>query len=103
MSLLSRWLRRLLYKNSDEEDRTFASAVSVPELPIEKVESEQVIEFEEVGEDPENEEPISCEFEIFPEDPEVRKKWFSLTIRERQVVALVCSVGKSKKKKSHKE
>jgi DNA-binding CsgD family transcriptional regulator len=37
-----------------------------------------------------NEKTTSQEFEIFPEDPAVRKQWFSLTIRERQVVALVC-------------
>ena len=37
-----------------------------------------------------NEKITSQEFEIFPEDEAVRKQWFSLTIRERQVVALVC-------------
>jgi len=90
MSLLPRWLQRLLYKNTDEEDRQFASTVPVPELSIEEIESEQSIEFEEMGGDQENEKPTLYEFEIFPEDPEVRKKWFSLSIRERQVVALVC-------------
>jgi len=90
MSLLSRLLQRLLYKNTDEEDRTFASAISVPELSIEEVESEQAIEFEEMGEDEESERPTQYEFEIFPEDLDARKRWFLLTIRERQVLALVC-------------
>ena len=90
MSLLPRWLLKLLYKNTDEENHQFASTVPVPELSIEEAEAEQSIEFEEIGEDQENEEPIEYEFEIFPEDPDVRKKWFSLSIRERQVVALVC-------------
>ena len=90
MSLLPRWLRRLLQKNSDEEDCTFASAVSVPQLPIEEVESEQVIEFEGMAEDEGSEEPTQYELDIFPEDAAIRKKWFSLSIRERQVVALVC-------------
>jgi DNA-binding CsgD family transcriptional regulator len=33
---------------------------------------------------------VSQEFEIYPEDPAIRKRWFSLTIREREVVALLC-------------
>ncbi len=32
----------------------------------------------------------STEFEIFPADPASRKLWFSLTIREREVAALLC-------------
>lgn len=32
----------------------------------------------------------SREFEIFPINLSVRKRWFSLSIREREVVALVC-------------
>jgi ATP/maltotriose-dependent transcriptional regulator MalT len=90
MSLLPRWLLKLFQKQTDEEDRQFTSTVSVPELSIEEAEPEQIVEFDEREEDQEGEEPTPYEFEIFPEDPEVRRKWFSLTIRERQVVALVC-------------
>ncbi len=90
MSLLPRWLQRLLYKNTDEENHQFASTVPVPELSIEEAESERILEFEEEGRDQNSEKPTQYEFEIFPEDPEVRQKWFSLSIRERQVVALVC-------------
>lgn len=43
-----------------------------------------------MGEDEENEKSTPYEFEIFPEDMDTRKKWFSVTVRERQVIALVC-------------
>ncbi len=77
MPLLPSWLQRLFNKKRGENDRAFAS--DVPGL--------QIIE---VGAISDNQTNASQEFEIFPEDPAVRRQWFSLTIRERQVVALVC-------------
>jgi DNA-binding CsgD family transcriptional regulator len=75
------WLQRLFRKKRSEDERAFASL----ELQV-----EQVLELEEIAGNQTNEKNPSQEFEIFPEDPAVRKQWFSLTIRERQVVALVC-------------
>lgn len=84
MFLLPPWLQRLFKKKRGEDDRAFASEVAGLQL------SEQDIQFEEVRGDQTNEKITSQEFEIFPADPAVRKQWFSLTIREQQVVALVC-------------
>ncbi len=84
MFLLPPWLQRLFKKKRGKDDRAFASEVAGLQL------SEQDIQFEEVRGDQTNEKITSQEFEIFPADPAVRKQWFSLTIRERQVVALVC-------------
>ena len=80
MPLLLSWLQRLFNKKRGENDRAFASEVPVLQL----------IEVEEIRENQTNETTASQEFEIFPDDPAVRRQWFSLTIRERQVVALVC-------------
>ncbi len=77
MPLLPPWLQRLFSKKRGENDRAFASEVT----------GLQLIEVEETEE---NQTTNPQEFEIFPEDPAVRRQWFSLTIRERQVVALVC-------------
>ena len=90
MFLLPPWLQRLFKKKKGEDDRAFAS--DIPELQISRldVQLEQVLEFEETRGNQTNEKTTPQEFEIFPEDPAVRKQWFSLTIRERQVVALVC-------------
>lgn len=90
MFLLPPWLQRLFKKKRGEDDRAFAS--DIPELQISRldVQLEQVLEFEETRGNQTNEKTTLQEFEIFPEDPAVRKQWFSLTIRERQVVALVC-------------
>lgn len=90
MSLLPRWLKRLFQNNTDEADRTFASAVPVPQLFNEEAESEQIVEFEGTEANQTNQVTTPQELEIFPEDPAIRKQWFLLTIRERQVVALVC-------------
>ena len=90
MYLLPPWLQRLFKKKKGEEDRAFASEVTGVQIYELAVQSEPVIEFEEVGGNHMNEKTTSQEFEIVPEDPTVRKQWFSLTIRERQVVALVC-------------
>ena len=90
MFLLPPWLQRLFKKKKGEDDRAFASEVAGLQLSIEDTQPEQLIELEEAGGNQTNEKTTSQEFEIFPADPAVRKQWFSLTIRERQVVALVC-------------
>ena len=87
MSQLPSWLQRLIKKKNGKGDRTFASDTPEIELSTLEIQSEQILV---MGEDQTNEKTASQEFEIFPEDPAVRKQWFSLTIRERQVVALVC-------------
>ena len=87
MSQLSSWLQRLIKKNNGEGDRTFASDTPEIELSTLEIQSEQ---FLVVRENQTDERTTPQEFEVFPEDPAVRKQWFSLTIRERQVVALVC-------------
>lgn len=90
MFLLPPWLQRLFKKKRGEGDRTFASNIPGLELSTLDSQSEQIMILEEAGENQTNEKTTPQEFEIFPEDPTVRKQWFSLTIRERQVVALVC-------------
>ena len=90
MYLLPPWLQRLFKKKRGGDDRAFAS--DIPELQISRldVQLEQVLEFEETEGNQTSERTTLQEFEIFPDDPAIRKQWFSLTIRERQVVALVC-------------
>ena len=90
MFLLPPWLQRLFKKKRGEDDRAFASEVAGLQLSEQDIQFEPPIEFEEVRGDQTNEKITPQEFEIFPADPAVRKQWFSLTIRERQVVALVC-------------
>jgi DNA-binding CsgD family transcriptional regulator len=90
MFLIPPALRQLFKKKRGEDNRVFASDVPVLELTELDTQSEQVIGFEETGGNQTTGQTTSQEFEIFPEDPAVRKQWFSLTIRERQVVALVC-------------
>jgi len=87
MSQLPPWLQRLIKKKNGEGDRTFASDTPEVELSTLEIQSQQILV---MGEDQTNEKTASQEFEIFPEDLAVRKQWFSLTIRERQVAALVC-------------
>jgi len=87
MSQLPPWLQRLIKKKNGEGDRTFASDTPEVELSTLEIQSQQILV---MGEDQTNEKTASQEFEIFPEDPAVRKQWFSLTVRERQVAALVC-------------
>ena len=88
MPLLPPWLRQLFKKKSGTNSRAFASEVDAPELVQLDTQSAKLLE--ELEGNQTNEKTTSHEFEIFPEDPAVRKQWFSLTIRERQVVALVC-------------
>ena len=88
MPLLPPWLQRLFKKKRGTDGRAFASEVDALELvPLDTPSAELL---EELEGNQTNEKTTSHEFEIFPEDPAVRKQWFSLTIRERQVVALVC-------------
>lgn len=88
MPLLPPWLRQLFKKKKGINRRAFASEVDVLELVSADTSSAERLE--ELEGNQANEKTTSHEFEIFPEDPAVRKQWFSLTIRERQVVALVC-------------
>ena len=90
MFLLPPWLQRLFKNKKGKNKRAFASEVAGLELATQDIQSAEYKYDEEAGEDQTNEKKASQEFEIFPEDPSVRKQWFSLTIRERQVVALVC-------------
>jgi DNA-binding CsgD family transcriptional regulator len=83
-------LQQLFKKKRGEDNHAYECDVIVPQLSELDVQTEQVMEVQVVGENQTNEKTSSQEFEIYPEDPAVRKQWFSLTIRERQVVALVC-------------
>jgi len=77
-----RWLQKLFKGPGSEVDRAFAS--DVPSLQLSKLDTQESQDSDF------SEKTISQEFEVFPADPSVRKQWFSLTIRERQVIALVC-------------
>ena len=90
MHLLPPWLLQFFKKNKKGMDRrAFASEIDTLELVSESdTQSGELLE--ELEGNRTNEKTTSQEFEIFPEDEAVRKQWFSLTIRERQVVALVC-------------
>mgnify|MGYP001248624294 CR=1 FL=1 len=90
MFLLPPWLQQLFRKKKGENQRAFASEIMGLELATQDTETAELVDFEEAGENQTNEKTTPQEFEIFPDDPAVRKQWFSLTIRERQVVALVC-------------
>jgi len=69
--------------------RSFASEIDALEL-VSELDTQSGELLEELERNRTDEKTTSQEFEIFPEDAAVRKQWFSLTIRERQVVALVC-------------
>ena len=88
MPLIPPWLQRLFKKKRGTDGRAFANEVDAPELVQLDTLSAKLLEEPEGIQT--NEKTTSHEFEIFPEDPAVRKQWFSLTIRERQVIALVC-------------
>jgi len=89
MPLLPPWLQQLFKKKKGVNRRAFASEIDALELVSEPdTQSEELLE--ELEGNRTNKKTTSQEFEIFPEDAAVRKQWFSLTIRERQVVALVC-------------
>ena len=86
MPLLPLWLQQLFKKKKGKDDRAFASEVAGLELVTQDAQAAELIEPEQEG----SQQTKSQDFEIFPEDLGVRKQWFSLTVRERQVVALVC-------------
>ena len=90
MPLLTPWLQRLFKKKRGKDDRAFASEVEGLELITQDHQVEQLMEFEESGENQTNQKTKPQDFEIFPADSSVRKRWFALTVRERQVIALVC-------------
>ena len=70
MFLLPRHLQRLFKKKKRTNKRGFASEIAAPEL--------------------DRSDNDVLELEVFPTDPSIRRIWFSLTIREREVVALIC-------------
>ena len=70
MFLLPRHLQRLFKKKKRVNRRGYASEVAAPEL----IHSDNQ----------------ALELEVFPADPAIQQTWFSLTIREREVVALIC-------------
>lgn len=90
MFLLPPWLQRLFKKKRGTDEHTYDSTVTGLELAEQNSLPEQIIGLEEAGGDQTRQRSRSQEFEIFPDDAAVRKQWFSLTTRERQVVALVC-------------
>jgi DNA-binding CsgD family transcriptional regulator len=90
MPLLPPWLQQLFKKKRGKADRAFASEIEGLELVSQDPQAEQLMEFEESGEAQTNRKTKPQDFEIFPADPSVRKQWFALTVRERQVIALVC-------------
>ena len=90
MPLLPFWLHQLFKKKRGKDDRAFASEIAGLELITQDHQAEQLIEYEGNGEHQTNQKTKPQDFEIFPADSSVRKQWFALTVRERQVVALVC-------------
>ena len=90
MPLLPRWLQKLFKKRKGKDGRAFASEVDGLELVTQDAKAAEWVELEQDGGDQNRDKTRSQDFEIFPEDLAVRKQWFSLTVRERQVVALVC-------------
>ena len=90
MPLLPPWLRQLLKKKRGKDNRAFASEIEGLELITQDTQTAEILDYEECGEPQTNPKSKPQDFEIFPADHAVRKQWFALTIRERQVVALVC-------------
>jgi DNA-binding CsgD family transcriptional regulator len=90
MHILPPWLRQLFKKKEDGENRAFGSEVVEVELTQQDTQAGQLLDIGERDENQVPERSAKQDFEIYPEDPAVRKQWFSLTVRERQVVALVC-------------
>jgi DNA-binding CsgD family transcriptional regulator len=75
---------RLFKKKKGKGKRAFATEVAGLRLSIQDSTSEN-----EGGPDQIGEQTQTQDFEIFPADPAIRNQWFSLTVRERQIVALV--------------
>jgi DNA-binding CsgD family transcriptional regulator len=56
-----------------------------------QVETLEVADLKKQGDEKQDVAQIAAqEIDIYPKDPFIRKQWFSLTIREREVAALVC-------------
>ena len=89
MHLLPPWLLQLFKQKKGMDQRAFASQIDTIEL-VSEPDTQSGELLEDLEGNRTNEKVTSQEFEIFPDDEAVRKQWFSLTIRERQVVALVC-------------
>lgn len=90
MFLLPRHLQRL-FKRKEEDGRTFAVEVDAADIAVQQTQTAEGATSQiQAGQDRTEEPTSSQEFEIYPEDPSIRKRWFDLTIREREVVALVC-------------
>ncbi len=85
MFFLPRHLQQLFKKNKRRGKRAFAADVVAPELNQQGKPPETQGWRGDAGEG-----TAPPEFEVFPADPSIRKRWFSLTIREREVAALVC-------------
>jgi DNA-binding CsgD family transcriptional regulator len=83
-------LRQLFKNKRGKDDRAFASEIDGLELNTQRSQVAELMEYAESGESQANPKTKPQDFEIFPADPAVRKQWFSLTVRERQLVALVC-------------
>ena len=79
MFLLPRHLQEFLKGEKKDEKRPFPLDVDILKVEDLKAGSDNVVE-----------QITPQEFEVYPEDPSVRKPWFSLTGREREVAALVC-------------
>ena len=85
MPLLPTWLRQLFKKKRGKDDRAFASEIDGLELIAQDRQASELMDYEESGESRTNQKTKPQDFEIFPADPAVRKQWFALTVRERQV------------------
>lgn len=92
MNLLPRHLQRLFAKKRSGKKRLFDSVTLALTLtePNERAKPEQTIQAEETGQGLTDSPNYSPEFDVFPADPGIRDLWFSLTIREREVAALLC-------------
>ncbi len=91
MFLLPYRLQRLFKRNQEEDKRTFTSEVDLSDMEVQEAHTvEDAIPQVETGQRQVSEQADLRELEIYPEEPFVRKKWFGLTIREREVAALVC-------------
>jgi DNA-binding CsgD family transcriptional regulator len=90
MSLIPRWLKQLFQKQQEGEDRAYSSDTVGFGLSNEQLQPAHPPAIAGLESTSADKKTNKQELEIFPEEPSIRKTWFSLTIRERQVVALVC-------------
>jgi DNA-binding CsgD family transcriptional regulator len=81
MFLLPHHLQQLFKKKKTKGSRRFESDASAPALARPDGSAG--------GEDADAPDSAPA-FEVFPADPAIRGAWFSLTIREREVIALIC-------------